>query len=189
MSERDRDQALLERLAARDEEALAELHRRYADLLHSLAVRIVGAGAEAEEVLRDAWVEAWRSASGHDPARGSVVAWLVSIARSRALDRVRSAASRRGAESAVAGEAAAVPPPPAPDPAAGYARRMLRKSVAAAVTALAPPQRQVLELAFLDGLSQAEIATRLRAPLGTVKSWTRQALLKLRERVPLEELP
>jgi RNA polymerase sigma-70 factor (ECF subfamily) len=188
MSENDRDRALLERLAAQDQEALAELHGRYADLLHSLAVRIVGAGVEAEEVLQDTWVQAWRSAAGYDPARGAVVAWLVTIARSRALDRVRTMASRRRAESAAAREAEAVPTA-GPDPAAGYARRMLRRSVAAAVNALAPPQRQVIELAYLDGLSQSEIATRLRAPLGTVKSWTRQALLRLRERVPLEELP
>ena len=77
----------------------------------------------------------------------------------------------------------------APDPATGYARRALRKDVAAALTALAPQQREVVELAYFEGLSQSEIAARLNAPLGTVKSWTRQALLKLRERVPVEALP
>jgi RNA polymerase sigma-70 factor (ECF subfamily) len=86
-------------------------------------------------------------------------------------------------------EAASEPPPPASDPAAGYARRALKKDVATAMTALAPQQRQVVELAYFEGLSQSEIATRLNAPLGTVKSWTRQALLKLRERVPVEALP
>jgi RNA polymerase sigma-70 factor (ECF subfamily) len=81
------------------------------------------------------------------------------------------------------------PPPPAPDPAAGVASRMLQVNVTAAMTALAPQQRAVVELAYFEGLSQTEIAERLNAPLGTVKSWTRQALLQLRARVPVEELP
>lgn len=188
MSEPERDRALVERVAAHEQEALAELYDRYADLVHSIAVRIVGAGPEAEDVLEDAWVAAWRGAPAYDPARGGVAAWLTAIARNRALERARMAGSRHAGAGAVF-ETGIAPPPATPDPATGHTRRLLRKSVAAAVTALAPPQRQALELAFLDGLSQAEIAMRLRAPLGTVKSWTRQALLRLRERVPLEELP
>ncbi len=189
MTEFDRDRRCLERLAARDSGALAELYDRYSDLLYSLAARIVGAGADAEEVLQDTWMQAWRTAATYDPARGAVGAWLVTIARSRALDRVRSLGSRRRAETAAAEEAATEPAPQAPDPATGYARRMLKKDVTAALTALAPQQRQVVELAYFEGLSQTEIAARLDAPLGTVKSWTRQALLKLRERVPVEVLP
>lgn len=189
MSEFERDRLCLERVAARDPAALAELYDRYSDLLYSLAARIVGAGADAEEVLQDTWMQAWRNAGTYDPARGAVGAWLVTIARSRALDRVRSLGARRRAETAAGVETAHEPTPPAPDPATGYARRMLRKDVAAALTALAPQQREVVELAYFEGLSQSEIAARLEAPLGTVKSWTRQALLKLRERVPVEGLP
>ena len=189
MSELERDLGCLARMAARDSSALAELYDRYADLLYSVAARIVGAGADAEEVLQDTWVQAWRSADRFDPARGTVGAWLVTIARSRALDRVRSMGAWRRAETAAAAEAVAEPAPIAPDPATGYARRMLKQDVASAMTALAPQQRQVVELAYFEGLSQTEIATRLDAPLGTVKSWTRQALLKLRERVPVEGLP
>jgi RNA polymerase sigma-70 factor (ECF subfamily) len=176
-------------MAARDPAALAELYDRYSDLLYSLAARIVGAGADAEEVLQDTWMQAWRNAGTYDSARGAVGAWLVTITRSRALDRVRSLGARRRAETAAATEVAHDPPPSAPDPAAGFARRMMRKDVAAAVTSLAPQQREVVELAYFEGLSQSEIAERLEAPLGTVKSWTRQALLKLRERVPVEGLP
>src|SRR5262249_5540414 len=189
MNETERDRRWLERVAEGDSGALAELYDQYADLLFSLALRIVGSASDAEEVLQDCWLQAWRSARSYDPARGAVGAWLVTIARSRALDRLRSLGSRRRAEGAASTEAAAEPPPPVSDPAAGYARRMLRKDVASAVTALAPQQRQVVELAYFEGLSQAEIASRLNAPLGTVKSWTRQALLKLRERVPVEALP
>ena len=189
MSELERDRRCLVRVAARDASALAELYDRYSDLLYSLAARIVGAGADAEEVLQDTWMQAWRNAATYDPTRGAVGAWLVTIARSRALDRVRSMGARRRAETAAAVEAASEPPPSAPDPATGHARRMLRKDVAAAVTALAPQQRQVLELAYFEGLSQTEIADRLETPLGTVKSWTRQALMRLRERVPVEGMP
>ncbi len=124
-----------------------------------------------------------------DSTRGAVGAWLVTIVRSRALDRVRSLGSRRRAETAAAEEAATAPRPSAPDPAASYARRTLGRDVATAMNALAPQQREVVELAYFEGLSQTEIAGRMNAPLGTVKSWTRQALLKLRERVPVEELP
>jgi len=185
----DRDDRCIERMAAGDSSALAELYDRYSDLLYSLARRIVGGAGDAEEALQDTWMQAWRTASSYDSSRGAVAAWLVTIVRSRALDRVRSLGSRRRAETAAAEEAATEPPPPVPDPATGYARRMLGKDVAAAMTALAPQQREVVELAYFEGLSQTEIAERMRAPLGTVKSWTRQALLKLRERVPVEELP
>ena len=189
MNEAERDRRCLERVAEGDSAALAELYDHYADLLYSLALRIVGSASDAEEVLQDSWLQVWRSASRYDPVRGAVGAWLVTIARSRALDRVRSMGSRRRAEGAASTEAAADPPPPVNDPVAGYARRMLRKDVASAITALAPQQRQVVEMAYFEGLSQTEIATKLNAPLGTVKSWTRQALLKLRERVPVEALP
>src|SRR5262245_40093613 len=182
MNETERDRRWLERVVEGDSAALAELYDHYADLLYSLALRIVGSASDAEEVLQDSWLQVWRSAKRYDPARGSVGAWLVTIARSRALDRVRSMGSRRRAEGAASTE-------PAADPAAGYARRMLRKDVASAITALAPQQRQVVEMAYFEGLSQTEIAAKLDAPLGTVKSWTRQALLKLRERVPVEALP
>jgi RNA polymerase sigma-70 factor (ECF subfamily) len=189
MNDTERDRRCWERVAGGDPAALSEAYDRYADLLYSLALRIVGSASDAEEVLQDSWLQAWRSARTFDPARGALGAWLVTIARTRALDRLRSVGSRRRAEGAATVEAATEPPPPAADPASGYARRMLKQDVATAITALAPQQRQVVEMAYFEGLSQSEIAARLNAPLGTVKSWTRQALLKLRERVPVEALP
>ena len=189
MNDTEQDRRCWDRVAGGDPAALAEAYDRYADLLYSLARRIVGSTSDAEEVLQDAWLQAWRSARSYDPARGALGAWLVTITRTRALDRLRSMGSRRRGEAAATIEAASDPPPRSADPATGYARRALRINVATAITALAPQQRQVLELAFFDGLSQSEIAARLNAPLGTVKSWTRQALLKLRERVPVEALP
>ena len=189
MNDTEQDRRCWDRVAGGDPAALAEAYDRYADLLYSLARRIVGSSSDAEEVLQDAWLQAWRSARTYDPSRGAVGAWLVTITRTRALDRLRSLGSRRRGEVAATVEAASDPTPRATDPATGYARRALRSNVASAMTALAPQQRQVVELAYFEGLSQSEIATRLNAPLGTIKSWTRQALLKLRERVPVEALP
>jgi RNA polymerase sigma-70 factor, ECF subfamily len=183
MNDQDRDWSCTERMRAGDHGALEELYDRYGDLLYSLVLRIVGRPADAEDVLQEAWVQVWRSASRYDPARGTVAAWLVTVARSRAIDRVRSLGSRQRAETA----AGAVPSPPSEDASAGATRGQMRDRIGAALEGLPPPVRQVLELAYFEGLSQSEISTRLSVPLGTVKSWTRQGLLRLRERVPQEE--
>ena len=189
MNESERDRACLQRLVGGDLPALEELYDRYGDLLYSVAVRIVGDPAEAEEVLQDTWVQAWRKSSSFDAARGAVGAWLVTIARSRALDRLRSAGSRQRAERAAGVElAAAVRPPAAVDVADAVAASQAGERVSEALERLEPQHRDVLQLAYFGGLSQTEIAERLGAPLGTVKSWTRQALLRLRELVPVEEL-
>jgi RNA polymerase sigma-70 factor (ECF subfamily) len=183
MNDLERDRECVERLRAGDTRALEELYDRHSDLLYSLAMRIVNRAAEAEDVLQETWLQVWRNAGTYVPARGTVGAWLVMIARSRAIDRVRSEGSRQRAETA-----AGVDPPSSPeDPSAEAARRQLSGRVTAALEQLVPQHRQVLELAYFAGLSQNEVATRLSAPLGTVKSWTRQALLRLSELVPQEE--
>jgi RNA polymerase sigma-70 factor, ECF subfamily len=178
----DRDRSSMERLRAGDERALEDLYDRHADLLYSLILRIVRGAAEAEEVLQETWLQAWRRAGAYDPSRGTVGAWLVTLARSRAIDRLRSEGSRRRVET----ESSLEPPAPAADPAAEASQRQRSERVTAALGDL--DHREVLELAYYSGLSQAEIAGRLGAPLGTVKSWTRQALLKLGTLVPREEL-
>jgi len=183
MNDREPDRALIERMRAGDTRALAELCDRYGDLLYSLALRIVGRAADAEDVVQEAWVQAWRSVASYDARRGAVGAWLVTIARTRAIDRVRSASSRQRAETA----AGADPPAPRDDASAHAAHRQLSERVRGALAQLPDAQRQVLELAYFAGLSQSEIASQLATPLGTVKSWTRQALGKLRELVPVEE--
>ena len=186
MSDPELDRSCMERMRAGDTKALAELYDRHAPMLYGLALRIVGRVADAEEVLQDTWVHAWKRAETWEPGRGTVTAWLLTLARSRAIDRIRSVAARRRAET--------TSPPPEPpterdEPAASADDRRRRERIAAAMATLAPQQREVLELGYFGGLSQSEIAARLGAPLGTVKSWTRQALLKLRERVPVEALP
>jgi len=182
MNDPDRDRACIERLRAGDTRALEDLYDRYGDLLYSMVVRILGRAAEAEDVLQEAWLQVWRKADGYDPARGTVGAWLVTVARSRAIDRLRSEGSRRRAETA-AGDEPATPPG---DPSVDAGARILGERVTSALAKLDSRHRQVLILAYFDCLSQREIADRLDAPLGTVKSWTRQALLRLGELVPPE---
>ena len=190
MTEPDSDRDLMDRLRAGDAAALEALYDRHTPLLYSVALRIVRRAADAEDVIQETWLQAWRSASGYDPARGSVAGWLVTIARSRAIDRFRSLASRLQAETAVGPALRAGTPAAgsAPDePGASAVAGQLRARVGAALEALPGRQRESLELAYFGGLSQSEIAARLGAPLGTVKSWCRQGLLRLRELVPEEE--
>src|SRR5207244_11757773 len=124
-----------------------------------------------------------RRSSSYDPKRGTVVTSLLTAARTPALDRYRSVASRGRAESQAGWEM----PIPAADPSASAASVELMERVREALARLQPQQRQVLEIAYFEGLSQSEIAERLSAPLGTVKSWTRQGLMRLRELLPHEE--
>ncbi len=185
MSDQNLDRTCMSRLCAGDTQALEELYDRHTPMLYGVVFRIVGRAHDAEEVLQDTWVQAWKRAETWEPARGTVAAWLLTLARSRAIDRLRSIASRQRAETA------APPPEPAASgdpPASDAARSQLREQVSDALATLAPRQREVLELAYFGGLSQSEIAGRVGAPLGTVKSWTRQALMRLREVVPQEEL-
>jgi len=183
MTDPDRDRTCMERLRAGDLRALEELYDRHSPLLFSLVARIVGSGHDAEEVLQDTWLQVWKRADAYDPARAPVGAWLLTVARSRAIDRYRSRASRQRAEQS-AGADAPEASGETPDPAV---RSQLRARVVEALATLGPQQREALELAYFGGLSQSEIAGRLGAPLGTVKSWTRQALARLRELIPQEE--
>lgn len=184
MTTQQEDLALLRRVQAGDEEALAELYDRFTPLLYPVALRIVRSVGDAEDVVQDAWMQVWKRSATYDPGRGTVAAWLITVARSRALDRYRSMASRNRAESRVDPEPDAPPSDPASDAASGDVGARVRE----ALGQLQPQQRRVLEIAYFDGLSQSEIAERVQAPLGTVKSWTRQGLMRLRELLPQEEL-
>jgi RNA polymerase sigma-70 factor (ECF subfamily) len=183
MSDLDRDQSCMSRLKAGDVKALEELYDRHTPLLYSVVMRIVGSAVDAEEALQDTWLQVWRRADAYDPGRGAVGAWLLTLARSRAIDRLRGRGSRQRAERA----AEAAPPGAAEEASAPVVQRQLHARVTAALAELAPQQRDVLELAYFGGLSQSEIAARVGAPLGTVKSWTRQALMRLRDLVPQED--
>lgn len=167
----------VERMAKGDARAFDALYDRHAGAVFPLLLRIVSSRADAEEVLQETWLQAWRSAASYDPSRGSVLAWLLNMARSRALDRYRAVASRRRAETRAEAEPLATPTDPARHSIGAERSRRVRD----ALSRLKPRQREVLEIAYFEGLSQTEIAARLAVPVGTVKTWMRQGTLSLRE--------
>jgi len=177
----DPDVALMSRVEARDPDALAALYDRHAARLLGLARRILGDGGEAEEVLQEVFLFAWRAAATYDPSRGGVLAWLLVATRSRAIDRLRArqSASRPPARSLEdAGDPAA-----SDDVEGASADRQWSALCRAAVRELPADQRRVLELAYFEGWTQQEIAEKTATPLGTVKTRSRLGLMKLRERL------
>jgi len=168
------DTALIEGMAAGNTEALRKLSQRYGRALLLVAERILRNEADAEEIATDVLWQAWRQASSFDSARGSVSGWLMVLARSRAIDRLRTSNARRIAlADGFAGE-------PEPDPTFGIYSGERRKIVKAAVAALQENERTLLELAYFSDLPQSEIAAQLGIPLGTIKTRMRAALIKLR---------
>jgi RNA polymerase sigma-70 factor (ECF subfamily) len=180
----DGDGELIRRAAAGDERAIAALYDRYGGVVYAVAFRIVGQRADAEEVVVEAFAQAWRDAARFEAARGSVAGWLTMIARSRALDLVRARARRERITASAAADRFDVLPaagdwPGDPSRAVDHAERRVR--VREALESLSPPQRQAIELAYFEGLSQSEIAERLQEPLGTIKTRVRLGMQKLRE--------
>ena len=175
------DRAALARMARGDADALGEVYDRHSRLLYSLALRIVKLPADAEDVLQEVFAQAWRQARQYDAGRGTVIGWLVTLTRSRSLDRLRRGRARPQPtdEEQAAQELA--------DSTPGIDLTLVTEQQAAAVRAaleaLPENQRVPLELAYYEGLSQSEIASQLGVPLGTIKTRMRQALLRLREAV------
>ena len=174
------DAELLRAVARGDEAAFARVYDRYSPILLGLLLRILRSRAEAEDVLQEVCLQVWQQARSFDPTRGRPFTWLVTLARSRAIDRLRAVDSRdRAAQRSVEG----APPDAAPqDWADEEAIRAERaEAVRDALSELPEEQRQVLVLAYLEGMSQSEIAAAKNQPLGTVKTRTRAGLKKLSE--------
>ncbi|MBI4637123.1 MAG: sigma-70 family RNA polymerase sigma factor [Candidatus Rokubacteria bacterium] len=172
-------QDLIRRMAAGDRDAFAHFYDRYAPLVYPLVLRIVRADADAADVLQEVFWRAWEAAGTYDAARGSPEAWIVMRARTRAIDRVRSIRRRSETFVAPVDEAVAAAPEQPGGDAAEQAED--RGIIRTALERLAPTQREVLELAYYGGLTQTEIAERLKQPLGTVKTRIRLGLERLRE--------
>ena len=178
------DRQLLGRMAAGEDAALGLLYDRYSGSLYGVAYRIVGERVDAEEVVLEAFSQAWREAAGFRSERGSVIAWLTMICRSRAIDLVRARGRRaRLVDSATAADPDRTPGMggETPDPSAALSISERARQVNEALAVLSVPQRQAIQLAYYEGLSHSEIAERLQEPLGTVKTRVRLAMQKLKE--------
>jgi len=171
------DRRIVRRLAGGDRSALADLYDRHSGVVYSLAYRIVGS-PDAEDVVQDVFAQAWRQADRYDPDRATVVAWLLNMTRTRAIDRLRADRTRQ--RLTVHEEPLATAPQQQADQEQGAIHAERASRVRAALGMLAAAQRQALELAYYAGLTHTEIAERLGEPLGTVKTRIRSALLKLR---------
>lgn len=169
------DPELVSAMARGDSDALGVLYDRYCPTLLATAVRILGGQREAEDLVHDVLMEAWQKAGDYDRARGSVRTWLLVRLRSRALDRWRRA-GRIKVQTMEERTLDDVLPAPAEDPGQSLDFANVRR----ALRELPEPQRQVLELAYFEGLSSTEVAERLDIPVGTVKSRTAAGLAKLR---------
>jgi RNA polymerase sigma-70 factor (ECF subfamily) len=177
--ERDRTwHEFLARVAQGDRDAFAALYDSTSALVYSLVIRIVGNRADAEEVTLDVYLQVWRDARRFDSVRGGVRSWLAMLARSRALDRRRSQASQQSRVTETVEEERASE---APTPEALSALSQHRRAVAEAMSALPKEQREVINLAYFDGLSQTEMAEQLGLPLGTVKTRVRLGMMRLRD--------
>lgn len=190
----DADLSLIDRMRAGDEAALSEFYGRWFPVVSSLISRILKSADDVEDVVEETFWQAWRQANRFVADRGSVQTWILTIARSRALDRLRATRRLRedtidegsSAESGVSSGGAPLPSSSDPSLDAEHAER--RVLVVAALNELPREQREALELGYFGGLSQSEIAERTGQPLGTVKTRMRLAMLKLRDRLaPLRE--
>jgi RNA polymerase sigma-70 factor (ECF subfamily) len=171
------DRALFARVSGGDATALRALYESCSARALAIALRVTGSRGEAEEVVQETFVQVWRQAGSYDASRGGAMAWIATIARTRALDRLRA---RAASERAVTRSEEHDPEPPrSAAPAELAAQRELRAQVLAALASLPREQRSALELAYYEGLSHSEIAERLGDPLGTVKTRVRLGLAKL----------
>lgn len=182
--DRQAEAELLTRVGRADQAAFAQLYDRLAPALYSFVLRMLQDEMEAEEVVQDGFSEVWRRAATYDPARASVFSWAAMIFRNRAIDRIRS-------RQRIARTLDRLSEEPEPrqegDASSESFFRERQVQVRAALADLPSEQKVAVQLAFFDGLTHEEIATRLQSPLGTVKARIRRGLLRLRDR--LEEVP
>jgi RNA polymerase sigma-70 factor (ECF subfamily) len=182
--DRQQQQArLVAAMAKGDKQAMAALYDQLSGPLYSLAIRMLGDATEAQDLTQDIFIQLWRTAASYDAGRGSVFSWAVTLTRNRAIDRIRM---RQRRSEILATAAPDLQPAPAgeADSAGTLWLREKGAAVRAALAELAPDQQEAIELAFFSGLTQQEIAERLKEPLGTIKARIRRGLLRLKDRLP-----
>src|SRR5258706_1699910 len=175
------DALLMERILQRDAQALEALYDRYARPVYSLVLRISQQPASAEEIVQDVFMQLWRNAKHYQATRGPLEPWLFTVARNRALDflRLKREKQRRREDSVDFDLRPSAVVQPDPEGAMDQSRRA--EKVRTLMNSLPEPQRRAIELAFFEGMTHSEISTAIGEPLGTVKSWIRGGLLRLRE--------
>jgi len=173
------DATLLSRLMQKDVSAFEQLYDRHSRLVYGLVLRILQQASTSEEVVQDVFLQLWRNADQYDSSRGPFVPWLCTMARNRALDHLRLKSERQRRREDQPEELPSVVVAPDYEKALDEKRRAER--VRALMASLTPQQKKAIELAYFEGLSHSEIAATLKEPLGTVKSWIRNGLLRLKE--------
>ena len=169
------DYALMDAIAAGDSNALRGFYDRHSSLVFSACLRMLHNRADAEELLVDIFHEVWQKSSRYDASRGSPITYLMTLTRSRAIDRQRARPKIRTSDI----QNTDLPGESTPDlPVIADENRV---AVVEALQSLEPAQRQAIEYAYYEGLSHSEIAAKLNKPLGTVKTYIRQGLIRLRE--------
>jgi RNA polymerase sigma-70 factor (ECF subfamily) len=182
------DRGLLLRIASRDQDALAEFYDRHSRLAYSIILRILGSQSDAEDVLQETFVRVWSRADTYNALLGSPAAWLLRIARNRAIDRLRArrAQAKVAVEPAVPAGGGSAPPlePVTRDtPETALEGHATAGAVRTALASLTPAQRELIEAAFFEGYTHSELALRFGVPLGTVKTRIRAGLAALRDRL------
>lgn len=172
------DAEVFRALKGGESKALGILYDRYASLVYRLALRILANPQEAEDLTQEIFLNLWRSGK-YNPDRGSLSSFLTTMTRSRAIDKLRSRGTKLKFLQRWGQMMTAETPSPTPFEVASLSQRS--QQVNSALAQLPSSQRQVLEMAYYDGLSQSEIAKKLDTPLGTIKTWSRQGLLNLRK--------
>ena len=176
------DLDLVDRIREGDQGALDLLYRRYSAPVYSLVWKVLQNSEEAEDVALDVFWQVWRQAGRYDPSRGAPPAWIFTLARSRAIDRLRARKRREDRNVSIDDPELNIDPldeKAAPDDVVSF--RQNRDAVRAAMSKLSAVQREAVELAFLQGMTHVEIAEKLGQPLGTVKTRIRQGLIRLRK--------
>jgi RNA polymerase sigma-70 factor, ECF subfamily len=171
------DSALLTRIGQRDENAMEDLFRRYSGVVYSVALRVLHDSGQAEDVLQEVFMQLWRDPTVFVQQRGSLGGWLVVVARNRAIDLLRRRKPTDSVEDVVLASSVNV--------AEEAERNTIMQKVRQVIAGLPQEQRNTLELAYFEGLSHTEIASRTGDPLGTVKNRIRQALISLRKAFPV----